>query len=671
MPSTATDRIDGLTTSVAVKAPTKTSSSSNIMLYGEQTIGGIDAISGDRVLVRGQMNPSENGIYVVSDRTWSRAKDFDGARDVVKGTLVFDVGSQAFWQVDTSDPIIIGTSNIHFIQASLLEVESFLSVESITALVGLPKASLAHKVHISVGGYYDLGDGGGGLFYWDSVSTETENGGTVFEASEGGTGRWKRIYDGNVFVNWFGAVGDGISDDTSAIVNRALPYLNSIGGGTLFLGAAHLISASIIISHDNVRIAGRARGGTLIKPSVNNIDLVKQSASYGGLENVHLSANGKTGIRGLVVAPEDESQTTARVDQNFNIFRDILIEGCDEGIYMKCGPDVGGGDSGCWYNSFYSIHLLNNLRGVLLDNGTGIGSAGVNRNQFYSLRFGNGNGSNTGIEIKSGDTNVFFGCSFEGIGDGTLPNPTPTALKIAQSGTYSGDNNSNRFFGCTWEACTRDIDLANAYTEFYGCQPVDSKCQWTTEPLIIIGNTASQLRQILPGYHYQSNTQKAGVDNNSLWADGANGFSAKSFDVREQSDNAGSRARSTLTRIGSIGSGASAAAVIVPAPKLNGSNVNIISGILTVMALSADNYPVYAEFRLIVRLTAGPVLAQWGQVEIYDHESEGANDWRASAANISVSSVSVSAGALVATVAAASAALSQVQVMFDHQVATF
>jgi hypothetical protein len=65
-------------------------------------------------------------------------------------------------------------------------------------------------------GYHIAGDGGGGIFYWDSLSAEEENAGTVI-APNGppAPGRWKRLAEGNLSVKWFGAIGDGNSHPLS------------------------------------------------------------------------------------------------------------------------------------------------------------------------------------------------------------------------------------------------------------------------------------------------------------------------------------------------------------------------------------------------------------------------------------------------------------------------
>jgi len=72
---------------------------------------------------------------------------------------------------------------------------------------------------VTINGYTSDGDGGGGIFYWDSSSTETDNGGTIIKASAITTGRWIRLYSGAIKVAWFGAKGDGATDDTTALTN--------------------------------------------------------------------------------------------------------------------------------------------------------------------------------------------------------------------------------------------------------------------------------------------------------------------------------------------------------------------------------------------------------------------------------------------------------------------
>lgn len=125
MPATYTDRLAGLTTSVAVKAPCRVVTSSNITLSGLQTIDSEVLVAEDRVLVAAQTSSVDNGIYVVSSTAWSRALDFDGERDVVNGTLVIiSEGSApgAIYKTDVTDPVVIGTDAIDFSLATLTAV---------------------------------------------------------------------------------------------------------------------------------------------------------------------------------------------------------------------------------------------------------------------------------------------------------------------------------------------------------------------------------------------------------------------------------------------------------------------------------------------------------------------------------------------------------------------
>lgn len=70
------DYVDGLVMGgISWKNPVNVTTSANIVLSGVQVIDGILLSAGDRVLVKDQAIPIENGIYEVSAGAWTRASD--------------------------------------------------------------------------------------------------------------------------------------------------------------------------------------------------------------------------------------------------------------------------------------------------------------------------------------------------------------------------------------------------------------------------------------------------------------------------------------------------------------------------------------------------------------------------------------------------------------------
>ena len=86
-------------------------------------------------------------------------------------------------------------------------------------------------------GYYSKGDGGGGVLYWDATSSISDNGGSVFSVTGVNTGRWIKIVYNDFTFEMFGAKGDGVTNDSTAIVN-CINYVASLPkGGTIKLMA--------------------------------------------------------------------------------------------------------------------------------------------------------------------------------------------------------------------------------------------------------------------------------------------------------------------------------------------------------------------------------------------------------------------------------------------------
>jgi hypothetical protein len=116
--TTTTERRRSVSEGIATKAPCRVATTGNITLSGEQTIDGIAAVADDRVLVRAQTDATENGIYDVSTGNWTRARDCDGAYDLVQGTKVFVVLGSTYarteFYVDTTGPITVGDDEIEF-----------------------------------------------------------------------------------------------------------------------------------------------------------------------------------------------------------------------------------------------------------------------------------------------------------------------------------------------------------------------------------------------------------------------------------------------------------------------------------------------------------------------------------------------------------------------------
>lgn len=142
------DRRFGVNGGMAIKVPCRVCATSNITLSGEQTIDGVAVVDGDRVLVTGQTDGSENGIYECDTGTWSRTKDWDGVYDIVTGTLVYarsGTSDSGWYYVATTGAITIGTTSVTISLAgtSLVATTAFIQTLLNDADAATARATLA------------------------------------------------------------------------------------------------------------------------------------------------------------------------------------------------------------------------------------------------------------------------------------------------------------------------------------------------------------------------------------------------------------------------------------------------------------------------------------------------------------------------------------------------
>lgn len=108
------------------------------------------------------------------------------------------------------------------------------------------------------------------MFQFHTSDTTSDNGGTVIPDAAGH--RWYRATNGQPYsVKWFGARGDGVTDDILPIRKTILAVQDLRLNGTVWFPAgAYLITDTIAI-HDEIKLCGEGNktkiGATRIVPS--------------------------------------------------------------------------------------------------------------------------------------------------------------------------------------------------------------------------------------------------------------------------------------------------------------------------------------------------------------------------------------------------------------------
>lgn len=85
--------VDNVAAGIDHKASVRAATTANITRSAPQTIDGVSVIAGDRVLVKNQTAPEENGIFVVAAGAWARSTDMDTWAEVPSAFTFVEEGS--------------------------------------------------------------------------------------------------------------------------------------------------------------------------------------------------------------------------------------------------------------------------------------------------------------------------------------------------------------------------------------------------------------------------------------------------------------------------------------------------------------------------------------------------------------------------------------------------
>jgi hypothetical protein len=266
------------------------------------------------------------------------------------------------YQLETTDPVQGGLNGIDNLQGKQLANRTVYLKQQVDAANTLlvnasPVATISALLNrattvgaVNVLNYHSGLKGGGGVFYWDATGNATEhNGGTVisplasfptdwnnqtqlatwFDGSTlTGTGVWRRQYDSAVNARWFGAKGDGVSDDTKAIqqslhLKTGVVYVPS---GTYKLNA---ITVDVAIN----TLAGDGITTILDFSTTSDVNCI----SFVGSVAPPYSQNGN-GLFGLYLKGNNK-QTALNIDNTLSgavshiVLERLNISGFNVGIY--------------------------------------------------------------------------------------------------------------------------------------------------------------------------------------------------------------------------------------------------------------------------------------------------------------------------------------------------
>lgn len=168
------------------------------------------------------------------------------------------------------------------------------TVPNLATLRGSTSASLPSGL-VYVAGYYSGADGGEGPFWLSADTTSADNGGTIIV--DASNRRWLRETGGLPnSVKWFGARGDGATDDTATI--NATVSATAIAGGMVWLPSGVYLLGTTLTLLSNVILEGAGPYATIFRGKPGTSHSLVQTLGFSSLTGTNTPAGpSKFGLR--------------------------------------------------------------------------------------------------------------------------------------------------------------------------------------------------------------------------------------------------------------------------------------------------------------------------------------------------------------------------------------
>jgi hypothetical protein len=263
-----------------------------------------------------------------------------------------------------------------------------------------------------------------------------------------------------VSVKDFGAVGDGVTDDTAAIQAAV-----DSGAKRIYFPAGTYYSSTKITTQHTGSYYRRDTGQVFFGDGIYTILTRNQAGVTQGATEVDWDANAFFAVYGsynefhqmqfsncpvAIYFGQDPAQIgVERSHTSFNKMQNLLIQNCGTGILSAVSE-------GHYYNQYEAIHIAQCQIGVYFTVHSSWPSPALsnnNRNTFQNIRAAR---CQVGFWLSNGDTNSVYSFHCEGCGATPTNNPysSPSGLPSGlTTAAFIIEADNNAFYGCFHESC--------------------------------------------------------------------------------------------------------------------------------------------------------------------------------------------------------------------------